>query len=291
MNSLKQLVDETTVIKDELITCHSKLKNKLAAGEIEIKPGEKLMSLIEKIPDFITVEKEVPTLRLFHANPDGSNGKLYELDTKTLVPIKTINAPVNGTRGIGGGFDGNKPRLFCGASNKVMELNPDTLEVIKTSGFINNTCVGGGFDGKKFRLYYTTMTSEKIYEIDPDTFSSIKSVYSPGVEPLGIGGGFDGNKLRLYHTDASRLYEIDPDTLKSIKTISKSFPSIPKDIGGGFDDTRLRIFCTETNEDTIKELDIETLQVIKSDKAPGLFTEGIDGAHYIKKIKYIDIKR
>ena len=49
MATLKSLVDETTTIKDELVTCHSNLKNNLTEKGIECSDADKMSSLIDKV--------------------------------------------------------------------------------------------------------------------------------------------------------------------------------------------------------------------------------------------------
>lgn len=49
MATLKNLVDETTNIKNELKTCHSNLKNNLIAKGVEVLPSDKMPTLISKI--------------------------------------------------------------------------------------------------------------------------------------------------------------------------------------------------------------------------------------------------
>lgn len=49
MSTLKQLVDETTNIKNELITCHANLKNNLIEKGVECRDTDKLLSLVGKV--------------------------------------------------------------------------------------------------------------------------------------------------------------------------------------------------------------------------------------------------
>lgn len=49
MSTLKQLVDETTNIKNELKTCHANLKNNLIEKSIECSSTDKLLSLVNKV--------------------------------------------------------------------------------------------------------------------------------------------------------------------------------------------------------------------------------------------------
>lgn len=49
MSTLKQLVDETTNIKNELKTCHTNLKNNLIEKGVECSDTDKLLSLVGKV--------------------------------------------------------------------------------------------------------------------------------------------------------------------------------------------------------------------------------------------------
>ena len=49
MATLKQLVDETTNIKNDIVTCHTNLKNNLTEKGVECSDTDKMPILIEKI--------------------------------------------------------------------------------------------------------------------------------------------------------------------------------------------------------------------------------------------------
>ena len=49
MSTLKQLVDETTNIKNELKTCHANLKNNLIEKGVECRDTDKLLRLANKV--------------------------------------------------------------------------------------------------------------------------------------------------------------------------------------------------------------------------------------------------
>ena len=57
MATLKQLVDETTNIKNELVTCHDNLKSNLASKGIECLPTDKLSVLVNKVSQFRLFQK------------------------------------------------------------------------------------------------------------------------------------------------------------------------------------------------------------------------------------------
>lgn len=54
MATLKNLVDETTNIKDELKTCHTNLKNNLITKGVECSDADKLSSLVNKVGEIST---------------------------------------------------------------------------------------------------------------------------------------------------------------------------------------------------------------------------------------------
>ena len=56
MSTLKQLVDETTNIKNELVTCHANLKNNLLHKNIDFLPTDKFSTLISKIKNITNVK-------------------------------------------------------------------------------------------------------------------------------------------------------------------------------------------------------------------------------------------
>ena len=56
MSTLKQLVDETTNIKNELKTCHANLKNNLIENGVECSDTDKLLSLVGKVGEIETVK-------------------------------------------------------------------------------------------------------------------------------------------------------------------------------------------------------------------------------------------
>lgn len=59
MATLKNLVDETSNIKNELVTCHTNLKNNLIAKGVECINSDKLANLISKVDNINTTKKVV----------------------------------------------------------------------------------------------------------------------------------------------------------------------------------------------------------------------------------------
>lgn len=57
MSALNTLVDETTTIKNELITCYTNLKNNLIGKGVECSDKDKIEDLINKVPSISTGKK------------------------------------------------------------------------------------------------------------------------------------------------------------------------------------------------------------------------------------------
>ena len=59
MATLKNLVDETTNIKNELKTCYTNLVNNLSVKDVEVSSGDKLGDLVDKISLIATPVKTI----------------------------------------------------------------------------------------------------------------------------------------------------------------------------------------------------------------------------------------
>ena len=90
MATLKQLVDETTNIKNELKTCHTNLKNNLINKGVECSSTDKISNLIDKVKDVSTGLKYA-TGRLY----DGFGH--YHSATTTPATVKKLkfSAPLD----------------------------------------------------------------------------------------------------------------------------------------------------------------------------------------------------
>lgn len=93
MSTLKALVDETTNIKNELVTCHSNLKNNLIKKGVECSDTDKMSSLIDNIrfaSSTVQVSNEyIMDLTRF-------TGSLVEYAKDSLV-IDKLTFPFNGS--------------------------------------------------------------------------------------------------------------------------------------------------------------------------------------------------
>ena len=104
MATLKNLVDETTNIKNELVACHSNLKNNLVAKGVECSDSDKMSNLIDKINDIVMLKAvNVGTsTTLFYDNTsystpsNSSTGTYYKvfnckINTNLKVESRTIS--------------------------------------------------------------------------------------------------------------------------------------------------------------------------------------------------------
>ena len=85
MATLKNLVDETTSIKNELKTCHTNLKNNLITKGVECSDADKLSSLVNKVGEISTAVIVEP-----------SDNVLMELGS--IKNYVTVQIPPNSTK-------------------------------------------------------------------------------------------------------------------------------------------------------------------------------------------------
>lgn len=89
MATLKNLVDETTVIKNELKTCHTNLKNNLVSKGVTVSSNDKMLNLINKISSISTVTKIV-----------ASDNVLFNCISSTNNTDNSISVPGNGSQAL-----------------------------------------------------------------------------------------------------------------------------------------------------------------------------------------------
>ena len=95
MSTLKQLVDETTNIKNELKTCHANLKSNLIEKGVECSDADKLLRLANKVGE-IELGKKWASGTFGHQNIYGSKRFDFSLDfTPSLIflSVGTIRRP------------------------------------------------------------------------------------------------------------------------------------------------------------------------------------------------------
>lgn len=95
MTTLKNLVDETTVIKNELKTCHINLKNNLVAKGVEVLPSDKMLILIDKVNNvssFLPSNKQI-SLEILNLGTMPNDIKWVALADDKLVLFNSSNNP------------------------------------------------------------------------------------------------------------------------------------------------------------------------------------------------------
>ena len=149
--------------------------------------------------------------RLF--NYDDQSDSIYEIDPETLANLGTLRdwGSQDGA-GIGGLYN----RLFYAEeTDNIYELDMETGVTLNyTNDFTAKDLKGCGGMGDRLFVTYDTGSTERVYEIDPDTFVVLHYEASPWGDFAGkIGGG----RNRLVMARASEgIIEIDPETLLSI---------------------------------------------------------------------------
>lgn len=88
MATLKNLVDGTTNIKNELVACHTNLKNNLSAKGVECSDNDKMSSLIDKVANIETGKKWASgTLSSLSVNSSGATIPLNLNFTPSILII------------------------------------------------------------------------------------------------------------------------------------------------------------------------------------------------------------
>ena len=93
MTTLKTLVDETTNIKDELVSCYDSIKNTLVEKEISISDTDKLSDLSEKIKVLNNINVVAGDNTTFY---EDSNYAYYYANG-TYANIRSCNLPIEGS--------------------------------------------------------------------------------------------------------------------------------------------------------------------------------------------------
>ena len=94
MATLKNLVDETTNIKDELVECHANLKNNLIEKGIEVLNSDKIPSLIEKIKQLKKIKVEIGTKSyalVYNSKTSTKSNSYTEILSYTMLFEGSIN--------------------------------------------------------------------------------------------------------------------------------------------------------------------------------------------------------
>ena len=147
MDGFKQLVDETSNIKDEVVRCHTNLKNKLSRKGVQISDTDKMSELIEKIDE---VNSNLPNWVI-------SSKTDYWLDAKNMPTIRTslTSSSVNGKIYCIGGYGISNDELNineCYDTNTnrwTTKANMPTARANLSSSSVNGKiyCIGGELGG------------------------------------------------------------------------------------------------------------------------------------------------
>lgn len=121
-------------------------------------------------------------------------------------------------------YDGNKDRIFIdGYVNDVLYEFNNEYVIIKSFPNSEITAPTGAIDGNRLRMFSYKEFNKEIYEINPDTHATIKTMTIDSTVN-DICAYNDGNKLVLLVT-TSKIREFDPNSLEPIKDI---LPNIKK---------------------------------------------------------------
>lgn len=161
MATLKNLVDETTNIKNEIVDCHSNLSRILTSKNVEVSEEDnKLSSLIDKIEDIKAVKDIVAGISTILY----SDNKSVEQGTTSYVVVKEYNHTF-----IKGSV---KISFKCGAGNR----NPRILLELERNG-IKNT----------IKEVITSSNTYVTYEFDVDVEAGDKIILSVKSNSIASG--------------------------------------------------------------------------------------------------------
>lgn len=90
MHNFKQLVDETVNIKNELVRCHTDLKNNLIDKGVEVTDSDKMSNLIGKVNSINTRKYGVSFFKPIYSIPETKydNTSTYSLRAEYIVRSK-----------------------------------------------------------------------------------------------------------------------------------------------------------------------------------------------------------
>lgn len=106
MATLKNLVDETTNIRNEIANCYSNLKTNLTNRNVEVLNSDKLSSLISKVLDIKTYQKVAGTEKVYMSDSNeylSSNTSSFEKLKTYEINDSFSSARFNFTNTSGGG--------------------------------------------------------------------------------------------------------------------------------------------------------------------------------------------
>ena len=160
MATLKELVNETTNIKDELKTCHTNLKNNLVEKGVECSDNDKMLSLINKVEQIKTGSKFASGISSI--NQSNSSIKVSGLDFEPNIVIIRYKYSSNTYVGI---F--HKTYTYINSSNWfiLMYANGNTTPTINS--LPRKITVGNEGDNVCYGSFSFYITNTNIYTETP----------------------------------------------------------------------------------------------------------------------------
>ena len=134
MATLKNLVDETTTIKDELVTCHSNLKNNLTEKGIECSDADKMSSLIDRVRNIATAHFTVGDDVTVHT--DNSENFYSKVTEYTYYPFEYVFICDGGYRV---SIDYKSTQASYNSYNKFVIIDMNDIVVFEKEFFGNHT--------------------------------------------------------------------------------------------------------------------------------------------------------
>lgn len=180
MSTLKQLVDETTNIKDEIITCHANLKNNLIEKGVECSDTDKLLRLANKVGEIELGKKFIKGITYQNADNSRIFNTVCESGYSKSSRFNYVILP--------------KPDFEVGLI--VLRSNPSTVYDLITSTY----CEGRVVTVKSQKdLENNHYDNHNTYTILADINDSRQQVFfGDRIEFPYVGNGEENGKLNYY---------------------------------------------------------------------------------------------
>lgn len=165
MITLKSLVDETTNIKYELVTCHTNLKNNLTTKGITVNPSDKMLTLINNVNNLDYVNNVIAgtTFQLF-------NYKLTNEISMTQNAMLELSSNVKGSIKL-------QINYICSASGSPSSVN---IDLVRGNSIVSSKT----FELKAYGSYITIE-----YDLAQIQLNDTIKIYAPtGSKNISIRG-------------------------------------------------------------------------------------------------------
>lgn len=154
MATLSQLVTETTTIKNNLVSCHTNLKNNLTKKGVQCSSTDKLLSLANKVGEI-------------------ELGKKWASGTATMTEI-SLGGTVNGTNAYGNFITVSN----LGFKPSVIFIYPSPINTGTSFDFVTSCYIEKGMYNNAFQFSYTNSIidrNEAVKNIDSFYWDTIKN--------------------------------------------------------------------------------------------------------------------